>query len=157
MKINEIFRDRLSISWLFLIVSLILHVIDEALNNFLDFYNPLVLKIKEHISFIPLPTFTFRIWISGLSIGVVLLLLMTPFIYDRNRFFIPVAKIFSILMILNGLAHIIGSIYYDRILPGLFSSPILIIFSAYFILVLILNKKESQIHLNSNSDQIEKN
>ena len=157
MKINEIFRDRLSISWLFLIVSLILHVIDEALNNFLDFYNPLGLKIKEHISFIPLPTFTFRIWISGLSIGVVLLLLMTPFIYDRNRFFIPVAKIFSILMILNGLAHIIGSIYYDRILPGLFSSPILIIFSAYFILVLILNKKESQIHLNSNSDQIEKN
>jgi hypothetical protein len=157
MKINEIFRDRLSISWLFLIVSLTLHVIDEALNNFLDFYNPLGLKIKEHISFIPLPTFTFRIWISGLSIGVVLLLLMTPFIYDRNRFFIPVAKIFSILMILNGLAHIIGSIYYDRILPGLFSSPILIIFSAYFILVLILNKKESQIHLNSNSDQIEKN
>lgn len=157
MKINEIFRDRLSISWLFLIVSLTLHVIDEALNNFLDFYNPLVLKIKEHISFIPLPTFTFRIWISGLSIGVVLLLLMTPFIYDRNRFFIPVAKIFSILMILNGLAHIIGSIYYDRILPGLFSSPILIIFSAYFILVLILNKKESQIHLNSNNDQIEKN
>jgi hypothetical protein len=138
---NGIFRDRLSISWLLLIFSLILHVIDEALNNFLDFFNPMVLKIKEHISFIPLPTFTFKIWISGLSIGIVLLLLMTPFIYNRNRFFIPGAKIFSILMILNGLAHIIGSIYYDRILPGLFSSPILIIFSTYFLFQILRRLK----------------
>jgi hypothetical protein len=133
MKLNKVFRDKLSVAWLLFVLSLLLHIIDEAVNNFLDFFNPMVLKIKEQISFIPLPVFTFNLWISGLILAIIILLLITFFVYNRTRFLFPLIKIFATLMIINGLAHIIGSVYFDKILPGFISSPILIAFAVYFI------------------------
>jgi hypothetical protein len=88
------------------------------------------LKIKESISFIPLPTFTFKTWITGLSFGIVILFLLTPLVSGRNKFIIPLIQIFSIFMILNGFGHIIGSIYYSKFIAGMLSSPFLIIASA---------------------------
>ena len=133
---SKIFTDRLSIAYILFILSFLLHVIDEALNDFLDFYNPIVLRIREQFSFFPLPVFSFRLWISGLFLLILILLSITIFIYNRRRVFLFILKIFSYLMIMNGLWHIVGSIYYSKFLPGLYSSPVLIGFSIYFILTL---------------------
>jgi len=140
MSISKITHDKLVVSWLLLAFCLLLHVVDEALNNFLDLYNPIVLKIKESISFIPLPTFTFKTWIAGLSIGILILFLITPLVSRRNKFIMPLIQIFSVLMILNGLGHIIGSIYYSKLIAGMLSSPFLIIASAS--VLYFSNKKE---------------
>ena len=35
-------QDKLLISWVLLVFSLLLHVFDEALNNFLEIYNTMV-------------------------------------------------------------------------------------------------------------------
>jgi len=117
-------------------------VIDEALNNFLELYNPIVLKIRESIPFIPLPTFTFKIWIAGLSILIILLFSLTPFVFKRNKIIIRLIQVFSILMIFNGLGHIIGSIYYSKIIAGMVSSPFLIIAAICLIYFSTLKKKE---------------
>jgi len=53
-------------AWIVLSVSLALHVIDEAMRDFLSLYNPTVLAIRERFPFFPLPVFTFQIWLSGL-------------------------------------------------------------------------------------------
>jgi len=146
MKFSKMIHDRLSISWLILVLCLLMHVIDEALNNFLDLYNPIVLKIKQNVPFLPLPNFTFRIWIAGLSFLIIILFFLTPLVYNRNRLIISLIQIFSILMIFNGIGHIIGSIYYSKIIAGMVSSPFLIIASICVIYFCRLTKKNSLEH-----------
>jgi hypothetical protein len=125
-----------------------MHVIDEAFNNFLDLYNPIVLKIKQSVPFLPLPTFTFRIWIAGLSFLIIILFFLTPLVYNRNKLIICLIQIFSILMIFNGIGHIFGSIYYSKIIAGMVSSPFLIIASICVIYFCRLTKKTQQ-NINS--------
>lgn len=36
-------------AWLLLVSALAVHVVDEALTNFLDFYNPLILSIRSQV------------------------------------------------------------------------------------------------------------
>jgi hypothetical protein len=127
-------RDKITIIYLLFVFSFILHVTDEALNDFLGFYNPLVKSLKEDFTFIPFPTFSFRLWISGLALLSLLLTISTIFIISRNKVYINIIKAFSVLMILNGLGHIAGSIWFASILPGLLSSPLLMGFSIYLII-----------------------
>jgi hypothetical protein len=51
-----------------------LHVTDEALTDFLPLYNSLVESARESYSWVPLPTFSFSVWLAGLILGVLLLL-----------------------------------------------------------------------------------
>src|SRR5262249_28092635 len=39
----------------------------------------------------------------------------------------PLAYVFGIIMLANGLQHIVGSIYMERLMPGVYSSPLLLI------------------------------
>jgi hypothetical protein len=41
-------------AWLLLVGALAVHVLDEALTNFLDFYNPLVLSIRSQLPWFPM-------------------------------------------------------------------------------------------------------
>jgi hypothetical protein len=132
MTLKNYLHDKPTVAWLQLIICLALHVLDEAIHHFLDFYNPLALKIREYLIFFP-PTFSFQIWITGLSLAVLLLLVLAPFVYSRNKQMIPAATIFAVIMILNGLGHIAASIYYGKIMAGMVTSPFLIYFSVVFI------------------------
>ena len=132
MTFNKIFHDRLSVSYLLFVMSLMLHVTDETINHFLDFYNPLVQKLKERLTFFPFPTFSFSIWITGLGLLIVILLILTPVVYSRKKFILLIMRVFAILMIFNGLGHLAFSIYYGKIIAGMLSSPFLIFFSAFF-------------------------
>jgi hypothetical protein len=60
-------------AWLALTAALALHVVDESLNDFLAVYNPAVVAIRERLPWLPLPTFTFAIWLFGLVLAVILL------------------------------------------------------------------------------------
>jgi len=66
--------DGLGPAWVALCVALAIHVADEALTDFLSVYNPAVRAIRARFPFLPLPTFTFRIWLGGLIVVTVLLL-----------------------------------------------------------------------------------
>lgn len=114
-------------AWLLLVAALALHVLDEALTGFLDFYNPLVLDIRERVPEFPMPTFEFDGWITGLIVLVVVLAALAPAV-RRGAIGTRVASwLLSIVMLLNGFGHLLGSLYFDRWLPGATSAPVLLI------------------------------
>lgn len=103
-----------------------LHVADEATTGFLPLYNSIVGTIRESQPWFPFPTFTFSGWITGLIVGVLALLLLSPLVFAGNRVFRPIAYFLGVLMTLNALAHIGGSIYLGELAPGALSSPVLL-------------------------------
>ena len=121
-------------AWLALAISLALHVADEALTDCLAVYNSTVLIIRARHPWIPLPTFSFRVWIAGLAAGITLLFLLSPLAFHGSRWIVLVAVPLSLLMIGNGLGHVVASIFKRRFMPGVYSSPFLI---AASVLVLV--------------------
>lgn len=124
---------RFGLAWLGLCIVLALHVVDEALTDFLSFYNPLVERLRERFGYWPMPTFEFVPWITGLAVGVAVLSALTPFALRGARWMRPLAYFFGTLMLLNGLGHSLGSVYFGRLLPGVYTSPLLLIASAYLL------------------------
>ena len=121
--------ERHARAWLLLDAALAFHVVDEALTGFLDFYNPLVRQLRDRFGFWPMPTFTFGVWLSGLLAGVVILALLTPAVrrgVTGTRF---LSWLLAVIMLGNGIAHLAGSVYYQRWLPGATSAPLLLIAS----------------------------
>ena len=121
--------ERHARAWLVLVAALALHVLDEALTGFLDFYNPLVLQLRESLGFWPMPTFTFGVWLSGLVALVVILALLTPAVRRGAAGTRFVSWVLAVIMLGNGIAHLAGSVYYRRWLPGATSAPLLLVAS----------------------------
>jgi hypothetical protein len=121
-------------AWMALCLALAFHVTDEALTDFLSVYNPTVLAIRRRLPLLPLPTFTFKVWLTGLIIAIILLLALSPFAFRGVRWMIFLAYVFGIFMAANGLQHIASSIYMGRLMPGVYSSPLLVICSIYLLL-----------------------
>lgn len=116
-------------AWLLLVGALAVHVADEALTGFLEFYNPLVLSIRSVIPWFPMPTFTEAVWLTGLSGAVLALAALGPAV-RRGAVGTRVASwAFSIVMLMNGAAHLVGSGYFQRWLPGATSAPLLLVAS----------------------------
>ncbi|HUL74254.1 MAG TPA: HXXEE domain-containing protein [Vicinamibacterales bacterium] len=116
-------------AWLLLVAALALHVADEALTHFLEFYNPLVLRIRSRIAWFPMPTFEFDAWLAGLILVVIILGLLTPLV-RRGAVGTRLASwILAVIMFFNGLGHLVGSAYFQRWLPGATSAPLLLVAS----------------------------
>lgn len=123
------------LAWITLTLALAVHVVDEAAHDFLTLYNANVRIIRQRVPWLPVPTFTFRVWITVLLLAVALLLLLSPFAFRRQgagvRWIRLLAWLLAILMTLNGLNHIAVSLYLGRLAPGVDSSPLLLLASSY--------------------------
>ncbi len=121
-------------AWVLLSLALALHVADESLTNFLGVWNPTVAAIRGRFPWAPLPTFGFEVWLTGLILAVLLLLALSPQMFHGARWMRPIAYALAIIMIGNGLGHIVGtiagrtvsSVHFARPAPGFYSSPVLI-------------------------------
>lgn len=116
-------------AWLLLDGALALHVIDEALTGFLDFYNPLVRSIRLRLGWFPMPEFTFGVWLAGLIAGVIVLALLAPAVRSGAPGTRLASWALAAIMFLNGCAHLLGSAYFQRWLPGATSAPLLLVAS----------------------------
>jgi hypothetical protein len=125
--------NHLGLSWVLLCLAFATHIVDEALTDFLSVYNPAVRAIREKLPFLPLPTFTFGVWLTGLIIAVVLLLLLSANAFRRGRIVSLLSYPYGIIMLGNGLLHIAGSFYMGRMMPGVYSAPLLIAGSIYLL------------------------
>jgi hypothetical protein len=114
-------------AWVALALALGLHVADEALTGFLPVYNGVVEGIRARHPWVPLPTFTFPVWLGGLILGVLVLLALTPVVSRGALWLRVVSVILGVLMAGNALGHIGASVYWGRLAPGVYSSPILLI------------------------------
>jgi hypothetical protein len=117
-------------AWVGLALALGLHVTDEALTGFLPVYNGLVEGIRANHPWLPLPTFTFPVWLGGLIVGVALLLALTPVVSRGARWIRVVSIILGVIMVGNAFGHLGASLYWGRLAPGVYSSPILLVAAA---------------------------
>ena len=115
--------DGLGPAWVALCVALAIHVAGEALTDFLSVYNPAVRAIRARFPFLPLPTFTFRIWLGGLIVVTVLLFALSPAAFRGEPGMRPAAYVFGLVMAGNGLLHLVGSVFMRKPMPGVYSAP----------------------------------
>jgi Protein of unknown function with HXXEE motif len=120
-------------AWLALTICLAAHVADEALTGFLDVYNPIVRSMRRRLTWFPMPTFTFGVWLAGLCALVLLLTTLTPLAYRRARLTQLAAYPFAAIMLLNGIGHLAGSLYLGRWAPGATTAPFLIAASLWLL------------------------
>ena len=109
-----------------LCVALAIHVADEALTGFLDWYNPTVLAQREEHPQLLLPTFRFDVWIALLIFAVVALTASSYFVWKGRWAMRPISHVFAVFMLTNGLLHIAQSVYMREYMPGVYTSPLII-------------------------------
>ena len=117
---------RHGVAWIALALAIGLHVADEAAHDFLSVYNPAAEAMREEFPVLPMPTFTFETWIMGLTAAVILLLAVAPFVFIGAQLMRPLSYVVAGLMIANALGHVASSLYTGRLMPGVYSSPVLL-------------------------------
>lgn len=113
------------VAWLALTLALAAHVADEAINDFLSLWNPMVESLRARSVFAPFPTFSFEVWLGGLALAVVLLLGLSRWAFRGAAWMVPLSYAFGVIMIGNGLLHVAASFYLARPAPGVYSAPLL--------------------------------
>lgn len=134
-------QRRVGYAWVALTLALALHVADEAGNDFLSVYNPTVARLRERLGFFPMPQFEFGEWLAGLIVAIVLLSAVSVSVFSGARWTRPLAYFFAGFMLLNGLGHFAGSLYLGRAMPGVYSSPFLLLASLYLFRALAQSKE----------------
>jgi hypothetical protein len=112
-----------------LCVALAIHVADEALTDFLEWYNPAVRALRETYPALLLPTFTFEVWLALLIFATVMLTASSYFVWKGRWAMRPISYVFAVFMLTNGLLHIAGSLYRREFMSGVYTSPLLIVAS----------------------------
>jgi hypothetical protein len=110
---GTIIDRRFIYAWLGFAVALGVHVLDEATHDFLSTYNPTAQAIRARLPFLPLPTFSFVPWLTGLLTAVALLLCLSPFALRGARWIrIAAVPISVVIGVFNASLHILSSVYY---------------------------------------------
>lgn len=121
------------VAWAALCVAFAIHVADEARTDFLSVYNTTARAIRARFPFLLIPTFTFRVWLTGLVVAVLVLASLTPVAFRGAPGLRPVAYVFAIVMAGNGVLHLVGSAYMRRAMPGVYSAPIILAAAGYLL------------------------
>jgi hypothetical protein len=117
-------QNRWSLAWATLTAAFALHVLDEATHDFLSWYNPNALRIREYLGGIPFPpVFSFAIWLTGLCVALVALAALTPLIRPGRRWVVIVAYAYGIIHTANAMGHLGISVAGQWLAPGVLSSP----------------------------------
>ena len=114
------------LAWAVLCAAFAIHVAYEALTDFLSVYNPAVRGIRARFPFLPLPTFSFRVWLTGLVAAVLGLASLTPAAARGAAGMRPAAYVFAVIMAGNGVLHVIGSVRMKKPMPGVYSAPLIL-------------------------------
>lgn len=136
-------NHRVGMAWILICVAIALHVADEAINGFLNIYNPTVLALREELGWWPMPTFTFDMWLAALVTGIGILAALTPFAFRNVVWMRSILCFCSIVLCIgNACVHTLATIFgqtvstvhFSRPAPGFYSSPVLL-FAAIYALV----------------------
>ncbi len=120
-------------AWLLLCLSFAANILDDAVNDFLGYYNATVLTLYGHFSWFPRVDLSFREWLLGVILADAVLLLLSPWVFRNSRFLRPIAYIFATIMLLNGcgsilatlLGRTVNSVHFTGMAPGAYSATLL--------------------------------
>jgi hypothetical protein len=142
-------------AWTFLFAALALHVVDEASSGFLPFYNGIVEDLRARLGSFPMPTFTFPVWISGLTLTVLVGFLVVPLVRKGGRLWQAIAFVFGVLMIANALGHLLGSLYMGWWIPGSRSAPILFLTAMWLVGKAMIGDWRKAVFVESTSSPVD--
>jgi len=83
------------LAWLLLCVVFALHIWDEAAHDFVGYFNATVLTLYGHFSWFPRIDMTFREWLTGLLIALMVCLALAPFAFRNSGWLRPLAYLFA--------------------------------------------------------------
>lgn len=143
MKVGHGFGrpENWGIAWLLLCLSFAANILDDALHDFVGYYDATVLTLYGHFSWFPRVDLSFREWLVGAILADAILLLLIPLAF-RNSFFLrPIAYFLSAIMLLRGCASILAtargrtvpSVHFTGMAPGTYTSPLLLAASIYLL------------------------
>ncbi|HLE55526.1 MAG TPA: HXXEE domain-containing protein [Rhodothermia bacterium] len=122
-------------AWLLLSVVVGLHVADEASHFFLSWYNPVAASIQAELGGIPFPpVFSFRVWLGGLILLVLLCISFTPLLDPRRSWTLGLATVWALIHIANGLVHLVTSLATGRMMPGTWTAPLLLLVAPWLLI-----------------------
>lgn len=136
---RKLFRNKTALAWIMMVSAAAVHVFDESVTGLLPFYNELARDLKQDYGFPLIPTFSFELWLGGLVVAIIAAFALTPIVSRDSKITRVVIAGLGILMVLNACGHIAGSLYLRRILPGFWSSPLLL-GAAVYLVVRSLNR-----------------
>jgi hypothetical protein len=116
---------RWACAWVGLVLSLALHVTDEALTGFVPLYNDVMASLRQSVTWFPTLTFTFEGWLSGMIAAIATLLALSPLFFNGHLWLRPLAYALSVILAANAIAHIAVSVYSGTFAPGVYSSPVM--------------------------------
>jgi len=68
-----------------------------------------------------------------LVLAVLVLASLTPLAFRGVVWIRPVAYAYGIVMVGNGLLHLVGSVYQRKAMPGVYSAPLLLAAAIYLL------------------------
>jgi hypothetical protein len=127
------------LAWLLLSIAFALHVWDQAAHDFLGYYNATVLTLYGHFSWFPRMDMTFREWLTGLLVALLVCLCLAPFAFRNPGWLRPIAYLFAGIQFATGgglilttmLGGTVPSVRFEGVGPGFYSSPLLLLCSVY--------------------------
>jgi len=132
--IRNLLKNKNATTWVLMISAVAAHVIDEASTGFLPLYNNLAQSVRASLGLSFPPTFSFETWLVGLIAAIIIGFALTPLVSRGGRLIRILTTVLGILMILNALGHMLGSVYVGRLMPGFWSSPFLLV-TAVFVVI----------------------
>lgn len=132
-------NPNLARAWGAMAWAILIHVLDEAWNNFLVVYNPTVITLTDRYPWLPLPVFQFEYWLGGLLLAVTGLFLLKGKARRGPRWMVAASQVLAAAMALNALQHVALTIAgrtptgmeFTRPMPGFWSSPLLLAASVW--------------------------
>ena len=136
---HPVAKSNYGLAWFLLAVAFALHVWDEAAHNFLTYYNATALALSGRFPWMPRMDMSYKTWLVGLLAAIALDFALTPLAYRNSLRLRTLAYAIGVIQTLNGLHHIVlsirgrsvGSVVFDGPAPGVYSSPALLLTSAY--------------------------
>jgi len=119
--------------WVAAVIAFALHVADEAAHDFLSWYNPQALRIRKFLRIPFPPTFAFWPWIIALVATVIILAALTRAAYAGTPWLRPLAIVMGIEHVGNGLLHLVAAIIRRRVVPGIWSAPLMLVTGAWLL------------------------
>ena len=130
---NGTLSARLQSAWVSLAIVVGLHVADEAVHDFLSVYNPVAAGLRARYDSSFPPSFSFGVWLVGLIAVVLLCIALTPLLEPRRKWMMVVAIVWSVIHIANGLAHLVSSFAIGRMMPGVWTAPLLLLVAPWLL------------------------
>ena len=132
--IGSLLKNRNALAWVLMLSAVAVHVLDEASTGFLPLYNNVAQSLRASLGLSFPPAFSFQTWLVGLIIAIIIGFALTPLVSRGGRLIRILTTAVGMLMVLNALGHMLGSAYLGRLLPGFWSSPLLLVTAVYVVL-----------------------